>query len=283
MLYNKKRMYYRNKMGYLYPEQSDEHMLPVKRVRKVCIDENYNFIDNSFSFKFKQFWLRVGVTCLVFPLLKIAFGLKIHGKKILKQNKQVFKNGAITISNHVFMWDYLAILKAIRPNFPHFPAWKTNMEGPNGPVIKLIGGIPIPTDSFAGMSAFKKVIDEELTNNRWIHFFPEGSMWFYYPDIRPLKLSVFKFSVIHDKPLIPLVFSFRKRRGIYRLFRGKNLPCVDLHVGTPIFPDREMDVTSAAEKMRNEAYHDMQIMAGIKPGDPNYNTNHNISEYKKTM
>lgn len=276
-------MYYRNKLGYSYPNKCDEHMLPVKHVHDVNIDEHYSYIDTSFSFKFKQFWLRTAIYAFVFPLLRIVNGLKIHGKKILKQNKSLLKNGAITISNHVFMWDYLCVLRAIYPHFPHFPAWKTNFEGPNGPLIKLIGGIPVPTDNFPAMHIFKSIIDNELNSNKWIHFFPEGSLWFYYPDIRPLKPAVFKFAAIHNKPIIPLSFSFRKRRGLHRLFRGKNIPCVDLHIGTPIFPNTELGIKEAADEMQKEAYHVMQVMAGIKPGDPTYNTNQNLTEYKKTM
>lgn len=283
LLYNAYIMYYRNEMGYNYPDISDQHMLQVKKKRKVIVDENYSFIDRSFSFRFKQFWLRLGITCLVFPLLRIAFGLKIHNKKILKQNKNLFKNGAITISNHVFMWDYLAILRVIWPKFPHFPAWKTNLEGSNASLIRLVGGIPIPTDSIKGMSVFTKVLDDELNKHHWLHFFPEGSMWYYYPDIRPLKPGVFHLAVKHNKPIIPMSFSFRKRRGIFRLFRNNKLPCVELHIGEPILPNLELDFHSAVLEMQKEAYHVMQGLAGIHPGDPTYNVDQNIANYHKTM
>ena len=106
-------------------------------------------------------------------------------------------------------------------------------------------------------------------------------MWFYYPDIRPLKPAVFKFAVEHNKPVVPFVFTYRKRTGLWKLF-GKN-PLVNLHVGEPILPDLTLDKKEAIDKLHKEAYHIMQVMAGINPNDPTYNTNQNIDEYKKTM
>ena len=60
-------------------------------------------------------------------------------------------------------------------------------------------------------------------------------MWFYYPDIRPLKPAVFRFAVKHNKPVIPITLSFRKRTGLWKLIGKKTL--VNVHIGNPLFPD----------------------------------------------
>ena len=179
------------------------------------------------------------------------------------------------------MWDYLCVLKAIRPHLQYMPGWKTNFEGPNGPLIRWVGGIPVPTDNRRGMVKFQQAIGEVLQNNHWLHFFPEGSLWFYYPDIRPLKKAVFKYAVRYDKPIIPITLSFRPRKGIRKLFA--KTPFVDLHIGDPLFPDKTLPPLDAMEKMRTDAYHIMQVMNGINPGDPTYNTDLKIENYKKTM
>ena len=127
----------------------------------------------------------------------------------------------------------------------------------------------------------QEVIDEVLESKKWLHVFPEGSMWFYYPDIRPLKPAVFNFAVRHNKPVIPMSISFRKRKGITRLFTNK--PQVDLHIGDPLYPDTSLPVKEAIDKLHKEAYHIMQVMCGINPGDPTYNIDQNINIYKKTM
>lgn len=274
-------MYYRHQLDYDYPERSDEHMITVKHLRDTHFDENYNYIPSGAWYKFKRGVLWALLNTIVFPLCTIRHGVKIHGRKILRKHKKELKKGAITISNHVFMWDYICILNAIKPRLQFLPGWKTNFEGPNGPLIRWVGGIPVPTDNFRAMAKFNQAIDDVLSSGKWLHFFPEGSMWFFYPDVRPFKKAVFKYAVKHDKPIVPLGFSFRPRKGLYKLF-GKT-PLVDLNVGEPIYPDKTLSLAEATAKLHETAYHVVQGLCGIPPGDPTYNVNQNISEYKKTM
>jgi hypothetical protein len=44
-----------------------------------------------------------------------------------------------------------------------------------------------------------------------------------------------------------------------------------------------MTYRAAVEDLRARAYHVMQEMNGIFPGDPTYNTDQNIDTYRKTM
>ena len=274
-------MYYRHNLNLKYPEKPDEHMLAVKSMRKVVLDEKYPYLQKGWWWKVKRAVFWVLVTFIVFPLMRLTHGLKIYGKENYKKHKKAFKNGAITISNHVFMWDYLCVLKAVRPNLSYFPAWRGNLEGPNGGLIRLAGGIPIPTESKRAMVKFKQAMEEVFESGKWMHFFPEGSLWFFYPDIRPLKKAVFKYAVRYDRPIIPIAMSFRPRRGLLKLFGKK--PVVDLHIGEPLFPDKTLPRGEAEEKLRADAYHIMQVMNGIHPGDPTYNVDQNPENYQKTM
>jgi len=274
-------MYYRHNLDYKYPEQSDQHMIEVKHLRDIVFDEKYPYVSKGFWgwFKRASFW--VVSNLLAIPVATIRHGLKIHGKKNLKAHKKEFKNGAITICNHVFMWDYLCVLKAVRPHMPYFPAWKTNLEGPNGPLIRWASGVPVPTDNFRAMAKFQNALEEVLNKNKWVHFFPEGSMWFYYPDIRPLKKAVFKYAYRFNRPIIPLSISFRPRKGIYKWF-GKT-PLADLHIGEPLYPDKNLSPQEAVKDLQARAYHVMQEMNGIGVDSPTYNVDQNIFNYKKTM
>ena len=100
----------------------------------------------------------------------LRHGLHIHGKEKLKEYKALLDEGLITVANHVFMWDYICIMVALRPRFGFFPAWKTNLEGPNGPWIRMAGGIPIPTDNLRSMVKFKQAMEEALEKKEWVHF-----------------------------------------------------------------------------------------------------------------
>lgn len=274
-------MYYRHNLDYKYPERCDEHMIEVKHLRDTNFDVNYPYLDKSLGYKLLRciYWLLV--TVIVFPLMRITHGLRIYGKENLKKHKAELKGGAITISNHVFYWDYLAVLKAIRPRLAYFPAWKTNFEGSNAGLIRMSGGIPIPDNDLRAMVKFNRAIEEVLESGKWLHFYPEGSMWLFYPDIRPLKKAVFSYAVKFDKPIVPITMSFRPCKGIMNLFSKK--PRVDLHIGEPLYYNKDLPKREAEEDLRARAYHVMQVMNGINPGDPTYNVDQNIANYQKTM
>ena len=106
-------------------------------------------------------------------------------------------------------------------------------------------------------------------------------MWFYYPDIRPLKKAVFKYAVTYDRPVLPITFSFRPRTGLWKLL-GKS-PLVDLNIGQPLSHDATLSVPEATRQLQQDAYHIMQVMNGIQPGDPTYSTDQNPENYRKTM
>ena len=274
-------MYFRHDLPIEYPDKCDEHMIEVKHKRDVLLDEDYPYLQKGIWFKIVRVFYWIMINLIVFPLMRLTHGLKIYGKENLKKHKAALKGGAITVSNHVFYWDYLCVLKAIRPHLAYFPAWKTNLEGTNAGLIRMSGGIPVPTDNMHAMIKFNKAIEEVLDSGKWLHFFPEGSMWFFYPDIRPLKKAVFTYAVRFDKPIVPISISFRPRKGITRLF--SKTPTVDLHIGEPIFPNKELPISQREKKMHADTYHIMQVMNGINPGDPTYNIDQTISHYHKTM
>lgn len=274
-------MYYRHELDIQYPERCDEHMITVKRTQNVKLDENYPYLQSGFWFGCKRVLLQFLMHCILPLVLPFSHGLKIYGRENLKKHKELLKGGVITISNHVFMWDFICVMRAMRPRQGFFPVWKTNMEGSNGPLIRMAGGIPVPTDSFAAMKKYKRAMETVLERGEWVHFYPEGSLWFFYPDLRPLKKAVFGHAVKYDRPLVPITMSFRPRTGISRLFT-KN-PMVDLHIGEPMFADKTLSPVEATKKLQKEAYHVMQGMMGIHPGDPTYSTNLDLSTYQKTM
>lgn len=274
-------MYYRHNLSYTYPDRSDAHMLVLKAKRPVALTPDYRYKPRGILFRIERALVAFLLHAIVFPLTHLTHGLRIHGRKNLKLHREALKNGAITVSNHVFMWDYLCVLKAIRPHISYFPAWKTNFESGFSPFMRILGGMPIPEGDIRSMMTFTKDLESVVSSGQWLHVFPEGSLWYFYPDIRPLKPAAFKLAVKYDKPLIPISMSFRPRKGFRRLF-GKG-PFVDLHVGEPLFPDKTLPPYKAAEVLRAEAYRVMQEMNGINPGDPTYNEDQNIDHYRKTM
>ena len=147
--------------------------------------------------------------------------------------------------------------------------------------MRILGGMPIPEENIHAMMAFKRGMDEVVESGRWLHVFPEGSLWYFYPDIRPLKPAAFTYAAKYNKPLIPISMSFRPRKGVRKLF-GKG-PFVDLHIAEPLYADKSLNEREAAAKLRCETYHIMQEMNGITKDSPTYNEDQCIEHYQKTM
>lgn len=274
-------MYYRHELEYKYPERSDEHMLELKRTREIELDKDYEYMPHGFGFRVKRALVATVLHLVVFPIMHLTHGLRIYGRKNLRKHKKELRGGAITVSNHVFMWDYLCVLKAIRPHISYFPAWKANFESGFQPFMRILGGMPIPEGDIHAMMTFKRDMDKVVESGRWLHVFPEGSLWYFYPDIRPLKPAAFSYAVKYNKPLIPISMSFRPRKGFRKIF-GKG-PFVDLHIAEPMCHDSTLPSREATDELRARVYKKMQEMNGINPGDPTYNKDQNIDNYRKTM
>jgi len=270
-----------------YPEDTASHYLVVKKDNGNIYDENYPYIDKSFGFRFKRFWCRVLIFLIVYPLTRIRLGLKIKGKQNLKKNIVLLKNGCVSVCNHVHMWDYLGIMRAVYLyKWPNILSWDKNISGENGPLIRMVGGIPIPTQNMRGFAKFARSTIDLLKNGGWLHVAAEASMWEYYAPIRPFKDGAAYFAYKADKPLIPMAFSYREV-GWIRKKIFKQIAKFTLNIGEPIFIDKSLPQDKAIEKLTIEAHEAVCALAGFKKGEnlypPLYNkeTSKRIDYYTK--
>ena len=241
---------------YPYPEFTDEHYINVIEKTHHVVDENYPYIDNSKSFRFKRFWVRLLLNIIVFPVAKIWYGLKVKGKKNLKNHKDIIRNGVISVSNHIAFWDYIFLMRTINHIRPNVLVWAKNINGPSGGVMRLVGGIPIPENNLKATMKYYSSIDKLVNvDHGWLHIYPEGSMWEYYAPIRPFKRGSSFFAIQFNKPIIPIAYSYRKPSW-FRKKILKQIATITINVGDPIFPnnniidknERELDLTSRVHK-----------------------------------
>ena len=83
-------MQYRPNLGYVYPEQSDEHMIKVKHLRDTNFDENHKYYNPTFCHKLKRVLLVICLYTFGYFAATIRYGLKIHGRKQFKKNKKKY-------------------------------------------------------------------------------------------------------------------------------------------------------------------------------------------------
>jgi 1-acyl-sn-glycerol-3-phosphate acyltransferase len=252
-----------------YPLKLDQHMIEMKYVHDLTLDENYPFLDKSFGFRLIRVLEHILIFIVVFPLSVLRFGLKIEGRDILRKYRALFKNGAMTISNHIHKWDLLFVLKAIRYRSVYFPVWKENLKTPDRGFVRFTGGIPIP-ESISLMKCYNQAFDEIHARKKWMHAYPETAMFYFFQPIRPFKKGVFTMAYRYDLPVIPMAFSYRKPRfpfTLVNLFRtiigNQKLPMVTLRIGEPLLFDTTLGRKEAVKKMRKDCHEAIVRLAGI--------------------
>ena len=252
-----------------YPEFTDKHYLKVKKNDGTVFDGNYPYIDTSKKFLFGQFLIRILLRLIVFPLARIRLGLKIVGRENLKKHRDVIKNGVISCANHVHMWDYIAVMRAICPSKPYILAWAPNIRGESGKMIRLVGGIPIPENDLRGTFTYINAIKNMLNGGGWLHIYSEGAMWEYYKPIRPFKRGVGFFATLCDKPIIPIGFSYREPGWIRKHIFGQ-IALLTVSIGEPIFPDGSLATREREDDLTKRAHEAVCRLAGIDPAENLY-------------
>ena len=248
---------------YPYPEYTDEHYLKIKKNNGLVLTKDYPYIDNSFGFKFKQFWIRILLVVIVFPMSYFYIGLRIKGRHNLKKHKSELAKGAVTISNHVHLWDFIAINKALRYRFPRVVVWSNNVRSENAFLIRMMGGIPVPDNNLEAMVAFTKAVDGYLNSGGFLQIYPEGSMWEYYMPIRPFKKGASSLAIKNHVPVLPMAFSYRKPSKLReKLF--KQPACYTLNIGEPLYPDESLDKREQEIDLTIRMHKAVCELAGIK-------------------
>ena len=247
-----------------YPVETDKHYLQVKKDRGLVFDTDYPYVDRSPKFRFKQQLMRIALTVLVFPVVRVRLGLRVNGRENLKKHMDEIKNGILSCCNHVHMWDYLAIMSAITPIRPNVLTWGPNINGENGPVMRLVGAIPIPETGLAATRKYLNSVSDLLGSGEWLHVYPVGSMWEYYEPIRPFKRGTAFIACDNDKPILPLAFSYREpgwlRKKIFR-----QIACFTLNIGEPLYKNAELSKKEQTDDLTRRSHDEVCRLAGIDP------------------
>ena len=268
-----------------YGEITDQHYLPVERIEDITFDEKYHFYDTSKKFKRKQRWVRFLLRTIVFPMTRIRLNLRVKGRENLKLYQKELSNGYITVCNHVHMWDYLAILLALKRTNVSFLSWPENVRGKSRKLVRLVGGIPIPEEKGPGFLKWYKDTVSFLKNGGVLHIYSEGSMWEFYQPIRPFKEGAAHFALKANKPILPLAFSYRKNGWIRsKIFHSP--ASFTISIGKPIFPNQELPLAEAKLALTKESHEAVCRLASIDPNEnlypPIFDNNKRVDYYSTT-
>ena len=217
----------KNKEKVFAPDENPNDVVHVWHPLKFTIKENYKFIRKGFFFNIFSFLLYCFCFLVLWPINQLHYGLKVKGKKNLKGIK-----GAVVVSNHVLFNDYSTLFTHVF--YPKHPYILAGHEGFKVPVarhlIKLLKAVPTPVGSTPKTYAkfFRETCDMLSSGGKLI-VFPEGSMFPFYNGLREFSSGAFKFSVKTGVPIVPIVTTYRKPSGIYKLF-GRKKPLATINI-----------------------------------------------------
>ncbi len=252
-----------------YPEDTASHYIILKKDDGTVVDKDYPYYDHSRKRKALQGMTRVLLYILVFWVAKIRTGLRVHGRKVLKENKDLLKKGVVSCSNHVHFWDFIAVMYATRPFKPYVLVWENNIRGENGKLMKNVRGVPIPSEGIRALHAMSSQTCEHIKTGSWVHIYSEGSMWEYYMPIRPFKDGAAYYAVACDRPLLPMAFSYRRPGWIRRVI-FKQIALLDLHIGEPLLPNKDLPYEERKMDLLLRSHRAVCELAGIKPEENLY-------------
>ena len=250
---------------YPYPEDTSGHYGTFSKNRGIIFDKDYPYVDYSKGFAFKRWWVRLLLRLIVFPMAKWNLGLRVIGKENLKKHKEVLKHGAVTVCNHVHPWDYICIMKALHNiKWPYTLSIGENINDKSGPLVRFVGGIPIPPkEDESAQIAFKNAVYILLNKGNFLQFYAEGSLWDYYSYIRPFKRGAASYAVKTNKPILPMVITYREP-GKIRKKLIKQVARFDLHVGEPIFANSELSGKEQIDDLTRRAHQAVVALAGLE-------------------
>jgi hypothetical protein len=165
----------------------DEHgdVFPTKKTRTFDYEKQAASIyrPHNILFKLKRLAYRAIGLAVGEPVVFFRYHLKIENRSVFHRHRAELKDGFITVANHVFPLDCLAV-SAVRPfRVPEFPIWQDGFESSNGGMYQAYGGFPVVKNAEGWEKAYR-CMKEVLLEKKWLHVYPEAACWYYYVPIR---------------------------------------------------------------------------------------------------
>lgn len=185
--------------------------------KEVKLKENYKFYNNNPFFVIASHIALLFTKFYIFFYKHFVLGYKIVGKK----NWKAHKKGNFIICNHIHNLDCFMITTALYPHKVHTTVLQSNLGFPVfSRYIRIAGAVPIPEDRRL-LRVFKEETCKAIAKGKNIIFFAEASLVPYCDHIRNFMPGAFHFAVDSNSPILPMVYTFHKPKGIRSLWRKK--------------------------------------------------------------
>lgn len=214
------------------PEIPEEKIFEIKRnTKKIDFTQPYTFIYFDAWFHYLTLPLFL-VAIFLATLCRFFFGLRVVGS----ENKQILgERGCITISNHCHYFDTVFASLTLLPMRLYISVIQRNYEVPIiRAILRIVRAFPIPA-SPSGLKMITRPVGEALRRGYHVHFLPEGELVYLSQTIYRFRMGAFYQSYIHQAPILPMVYVFKRRRILGKEL-GPNWIKMTLVLGEPMYP-----------------------------------------------
>jgi 1-acyl-sn-glycerol-3-phosphate acyltransferase len=217
------------------PVKKDYHYYPVGLKEKAVRFFRYNFVVKPFMAHVNKDFLETEVV----------------GRENLRGISK-----AIVTSNHVQMFDCVALKKAMKGHPLNIVAAPfNNFRGTLGDAMRASGMLPLP-ESYDGMKHFEDALKLSLDKKHFVLFFPEQAEWWYYRKVRPFKDGAFHYALQYDVPIVPCFISFAPRRKAIKDPEGMYPERMIVHILKPIYPNKENSFNEERNRLKKLAFEE---------------------------
>lgn len=235
-----------------YDEINDDFAGTNINPKEIKDDFNY-FKDNSLLWRVCALFVYYIIAKPIVAIWMLLFRrYRIKNKRVLKRLPK--RGGYFIYANHTNL-----LGDAFMPNIL---TWRKNhiITSPDatsipflGNLVMMLGAIPLPATNIARKNFFK-YIETRIKAGRTITIYPEAHIWPYYTKIRNFPSKSFHFPIKYHAPCIVLTSCYTKRIG---LFGKLKKPKLTLYLDGPFYPDYNLSLKEAKEKLRNQVYRTM--------------------------
>lgn len=214
------------------------------------ITEDFRYISHSI-YRITTNWLKK--TFIISPFSWCNNRLRRKTKVFGRENIKGIKSAIIT-SNHVDIFDCLAIRKAVKRRYKikYSVAEFNNRKGFLGNMMRADGIMPL-NDNFEVVKKFSKAVKHYLEKNNYIVFYPEQSMWYLYEKPRPYKDVAFHYAIKYNVPIIPVFLTFRNSGKIGK--DGLEKKYFNVNIGKPIYSNTNLSKEENLKYMKSANYN----------------------------
>ena len=233
-----------------YSNEHTDDFASTQGIKTKPLPKNYKWIHNSI---FRKLFSAVLYYLIAYPLIKIInrfyYGLKIKNKSVIKK----LHSGCFLYGNHTQHLDpFIAAEVSGWGHRTYFMAGADafSISGIRH-LVTMLGAMPI-AHNLESMRKMVSAVTKRYREGSCITIYPEAHIWPYYTGIRNFPSTSFAYPAGLNAPVIAMVVTYRKRRGLTKLlFRH---PCITVYCSNPIYPNPTLSKRSAKKELRDRVY-----------------------------